>query len=80
MYLTRNQAYVQTYRGFESHPLRQLPNYCNMKVFRRSKINTVAEFAGFIGNPIITSIDQSDVTSWQEESLGDWPTFFVPPQ
>ena len=23
MYLTRNQAYVQTYRGFESHPLRQ---------------------------------------------------------
>ena len=24
MYLTRNQAYVQAYRGFESHPLRQL--------------------------------------------------------
>ena len=23
MYLTRNQAYVQAYRGFESHPLRQ---------------------------------------------------------
>jgi hypothetical protein len=22
MYLTRNQAYVQAYRGFESHPLR----------------------------------------------------------
>ena len=26
MYLTRNQAYVQTYRGFESHPLRQDAN------------------------------------------------------
>ena len=25
MYLTRNQAYGQPYRGFESHPLRQLP-------------------------------------------------------
>ena len=24
MYLTRNQAYVQAYRGFESHPLRQM--------------------------------------------------------
>ena len=24
MYLTRNQAYVQAYRGFESHPVRQL--------------------------------------------------------
>lgn len=24
MYLTRNQAYGQPYRGFESHPLRQL--------------------------------------------------------
>ncbi len=24
MYLTRNQAYVQTYRGFESHPLRHM--------------------------------------------------------
>src|SRR5690606_1909270 len=23
MYLTRNQAYVQAYRGFESHPVRQ---------------------------------------------------------
>ena len=25
MYLTRNQAYVQAYRGFESLPLRQVP-------------------------------------------------------
>jgi hypothetical protein len=24
MYLTRNQAYVKSYRGFESHPLRQV--------------------------------------------------------
>ena len=24
MYLTRNQAWVQIHRGFESHPLRQL--------------------------------------------------------
>ena len=26
MYLTRNQAYVSAYRGFESHPLRQTQN------------------------------------------------------
>ena len=29
MYLTRNQAYVQAYRGFESHPLRQYYNKIN---------------------------------------------------
>ena len=27
---------------------------------------TAAEFAGFIGNPIISDIDRSDVTRWQE--------------
>ena len=26
MYLTRNQAYVQAYRGFESHPVRHFFN------------------------------------------------------
>ena len=36
MYLTRNQAYVQTYRGFESHPLRQGPNvYAGLEGVKR---------------------------------------------
>ena len=26
MYLTRNQAYEQSYRGFESHPFRHCDN------------------------------------------------------